>query len=308
MYDVIVGFSVNPEVTWTDIVVEAGDQKLLANAELAVSGSSLDVALTLRACDCPVKLMGAVGKDDPFNMLIETELGKLGINHYSLPVRERTCLASIEPEAERHLSFKPPIIEVDVGLIESVVFETKPKFRIVTGLMPDPNEMIMAQALLTNKCAGIRILNPRQALTVQKDLFETMAYSADYLFLNRFEAAVYLDRDPENLELSSLAPFLELGLDLVVVTQDGKGVMAIDQSGWNSELSIFEPAKKSLVCEKGAGDCFLGFFVACLLKGYDRQTSFQIARIAAGLKVCMPGTTNVPTFDEVIAVFDNGGK
>lgn len=304
--DVVVGFSINPEIVWTDISGDKPGQKSPAKAAFAISGTSFDVVLALKACNCQPALIGAVGKEDPFNGLLEAHLRKLDIIHVLLPAREHTCLASIEPNSGRHLSFKSPVIVVDEGRVSEFVSSTQPKFGIVTALMPDLNEVKLAQALLRS-VAGKRILNPRQALMEERGLLKEVIEATDWLFLNRFEAAAYLETKPSEVTFTKLQQFLELGLEMVIVTQDGDGALAVASDGWQCDLPAFIPSGEGQsgvkINDKGAGDCFLGFFVGALLKGYNKQEAFQLARIAAGIKVLRLGTTNIPTLEEVFCAY-----
>ena len=297
-YEVVVGFSVNPEISWTKVPAFRAGQKLSAQAEVAISGTSLDVCLGVQACGSRPLLIGAVGLNDPFNMVIEVGLQKQDIAHLLLPVRKRTCLASIEPETERHLSFKPPVVKVEPAIVESALKNAKPEFQVVTGLMSDRNEIALAETLLANGY-GIKVLNPREALTADKKTFERVAALADWLFLNRFEAAAYLDCQPNELTLESLKSFLALGVKKVIVTCDGDGALAADCNGWSVQMPSFHFGEK--VGDKGAGDCLLGFYLGSLIKGYCLNDAFQLAIIAAGIKVTRPGTTNIPSFKEVLA-------
>ncbi|MDD2807313.1 MAG: PfkB family carbohydrate kinase [Patescibacteria group bacterium] len=302
MRDVVVGFSLNPEIYWTGIPVQSGmlaGQKVSAQASWSVSGTSFDVAWALLQSGCTPLLLGAVGADDPLNRVIEQRLGEINMPHQLLGVREHTCLASIEPEHERHLSFKSPVVTVDTAAIKLVIEQEQPKFRVVTGLMPDENEIVLAQTLLAPN-GGIRILNPRQALTGNRPVFKEIVQSADWLFMNRFEAAEFLEVGSGDLQLSMLEQFLELGPSLVVVTMDGDGSFALSREGLTVSMPSHIHGPK--VDEKGAGDCLLGFFIAATLKGCSPEDALRMATVAAGIKVTRMGTTNIPSMAEVMEV------
>ncbi len=302
--DAIVGFSVNPEITWTGIptgIANLSGQKVSAEATVGISGTSFDVAWALKQCGHQPLLLGAVGQgDDPFNPFIERFLKQAEIDHHLLPVRERTCLASVEPEHDRHLSFKSPITTIDVSTLQAVCGAGSAAYQIVTGLMPDKHEVTLARELL-NSNGGVRVLNARQALTRDKRTFSEIASHSDWLVLNRHEAADYLGIGNQELTTSALSSFLDLGPRLVIVTMDSDGSLVADKSGWREHVSAYQHGQ--VIDEKGAGDCLLGFFIGATLHGFSQEQALRIAMIGAGMKVTRCGTTNLPAWSEVLEVF-----
>lgn len=292
--EAVVGFSVNPEIEWTGVQTFEPGKKTSAEARVCISGSSLDVALALKECDVPTRLLAAVGFDDPLNPVVEQLLRSAGMDYALLPVRERTCLASVEPELERHLSFKSPVTRVDEDT--NRLLTTGAGYKIVTGLMPDAQEIALAERLWgDNHC--IRVLNPREALAGDKTAFRSIISHVDWLIMNRFEAAAFLECGPDDVREVHLSAFLDLGAKMVIITLDGSGTIAAAQDGWRCVVPPYGSGPK--VDEKGAGDCLLGFFVGLIARGEDRETALRLANTAGGLKVCRLGTTNIPTLAEI---------
>ncbi|MFA4819248.1 MAG: PfkB family carbohydrate kinase [Patescibacteria group bacterium] len=295
-YDVIVGFSINPEVTWTDVEKGPPDQKLRATANLHISGTSYNVALALRQCDYRVKLIGAAGENDLLRRVIEFDLRQRGVDCKIIPLREQTSLASIEPETRRRLSFKPPIIDFDRRRLSRQLNSSHAKYRVVTGLMPDDNEIKLAEIVLARD-GGVRIVNPRLELTSDRCRFATVAKLADWLFVNRQEAAAYIGCQPMDLKADHAREFIRLGFKRVVITMDCDGALMVDNAG----LVMDVPGNKVqlMAGEVGAGDCFLAFMLVGLMKGQGFKEALLLANMAASLKVQRIGTTNFPTYDEV---------
>ncbi len=299
--DIVVGFSVNPELTWTDVPPLEHGQKLPAQADFFISGTSYNVARAMKRCDIRAHLIGAVGRNDPVNGVVEETLKAQGIPYILLEAREKTPLASVEPQMERRLSFKPPIVEVDREAVRNVVVRADPQFQIVTGLMPDPKEIELAEVLLTQN-GGTRVLNPRRALTAERDLFVRVAQSADWVFMNRVEAADFLRRPSDQLVLKDLRKFLDLGLKLAVVTLDKDGAMVV-----TDDLALQVPPYNhgEKIDAIGAGDCFLSFIVASIMRGCDKEEALRRAAVAAGIKVTRLGSANVPSWQEVLEAEKN---
>ena len=301
-FDIVVGFSVNPDITWTDVPEFAPGQKVPARAKFHISGTSLNVAQAMKICGISRKLIGAVGQGDLVNAMIERYLREEGITYLLLEARESTPLAHFEPKTDRKLSYKPPIIEVDRTSVEQAVVDADSRFQIVTGLMPDPREIELAKVLLTEN-GGTRVLNPRSALTENRELFREVARFSDWTFMNRFEAAAFLRRPPDQLVLKDLQRFLNLGLKLAIVTLDKDGAMMVADDG--QELHILSHNHGKVVDATGAGDCFLSFFVASIMRGCDKEEALRRAAVAAGIKVTRLGSANVPSWQEVLEAEKN---
>lgn len=296
-FDIVVGFSVNPELAWTGVPELVPGQKSPAEAHFHISGTSYDVASVMKKCDIRAGLIGAVGIDDPVNAVVRAALEREGISHLLLEARKKTPWASVLPETDQRFSFKLPIIKVDEELVRQTVVDTGSKFQIVTGLLPDADEIKLAKVILTEN-GGTRVINPREALMADRDLFREVAKSADWLFVNRMEAAEFLRRKPEHLMLEDLRDFFKLGLKLVVVTLDEEGAMIVADDGLSLKAAPYRHGKKADAT--GAGDCFLGFFAASILKGSGREEAFYRAMVAAGIKVTRLGSANVPSWREVL--------
>src|SRR3989338_1947487 len=294
-YPILVGYSVNPEVVWDNISQPAPGQKIPGNMRLGVAGTSLNVVWSLKTCGCRPLLIGAVGKDKLADLTRDL-LVERSIPHLLLPVRKGTAFASIEP-IQGCWSHKPEVVRIDYEKITEALKENQPQFQVVTGLMPDQSEVLLAQCLLA-KGYGIRVLNPRQNLIANRALFAQIADWADWLFLNRHEAAAYLGCKLEEVNLEALEPFLKFS-QMAIVTCDEQGALLLNRDGLRLNLPAYVNGQPK-INETGAGDCFLGFFLAAVCRGYELPAAFALATVASGIKVTRPGTTNVPTFEEAM--------
>lgn len=292
--EAILGFAVNPEITWTDEGAPMGE-RIPARCDFHVSGTSYDIALALKICGIEPMLIGAVGANDIINKAIEEDLNRRGIKNLLLGMRESTPWACIEPESGRRLSFKEGITKIEVNAVSNLLTQSESKFKVLTGLMPDVLEMEMAKALF--KGDGIRILIPSFKFAQDKKSMHELGRMTDWMFMNKHEAAAYLGCEPDKVTLKSIEAFLDLGPSMVVVTKDKDGAMMVDTEGRRKSLKAHPVKMKD---ETGAGDCFLGFFIASMHKGYSRDEALKIATVAGGLKASRMGTINIPTWQEVI--------
>lgn len=292
-HPILVGYSVNPEAVWDNISQPAPGRKIPGNMKLGLAGTSLNVAWSLKICGCRPLLIGAVGKDRLAD-LTGNLLTDSSIPHLLLPLRKGTAFANIEP-SQGCWSHKPEVARIDYEKVIKALKQNRPRFQVVTGLMPDQSEILLAQCLLA-KGGGIRVLNPRQNLLTDKAMFGQITGWFDWLFLNRFEAAAYLGCKPKEVNLEALEPFLKFS-QMAIVTCDEQGALLLNRDGLKLDLPAYANGRKK-INETGAGDCFLGFFLAAVYKGYDLSAAFRLAIIAAGIKVTRRGTTDVPTFKE----------
>ena len=116
-----------------------------------------------------------------------------------------------------------------------------------------------------------------------------------YLLINETEGAGLTGKtDPQEIasELCSRYPALELVLTL---GSDG----CLYQKG---DSSLFIPARRvEAVDTTGAGDTFIGYFLAAIADGADPGYSLTLATAAAALAVTRPGAADsVPSLEEVL--------
>lgn len=122
------------------------------------------------------------------------------------------------------------------------------------------------------------------------------------LFVNRGEAAGLVDRG-ETTNARALAEALHERLPEtdIVLTLGGDGAWFIAA---NSGETHHQPARPAEVVDTtGAGDTFIGYYMAALQRGGDVATCLVRATAAAALAVQRPGAaTSIPTVDEVEAL------
>lgn len=293
----VLGLSINPEITWSGEGEKQGE-RIFATPDYHTSGTSFDVALAMRACGIRPMLIGTVGEGDLINAALVEDLTRRGIDNLLLGVREKTPWACIEPEAGRRLSFKKPVIKAGDREIKDAVAGADFQYKLVSGLMPDPLEMDMAKAILAGD--GIKVLMPSFPVAKNQECFRELAAMSNWVFMNRNEAGVNFGCDPKDITVDMVKSVLSLGPTIVVVTLDKEGSIMVSNDG----TVIQQPAHEVVsIDETGAGDCFVGFFIGCMHKGFSKEDALQFATIAGGLKASRMGTINIPTWDEVMEIY-----
>ncbi|ARS52383.1 ribokinase [Kushneria konosiri] len=119
------------------------------------------------------------------------------------------------------------------------------------------------------------------------------------LFVNRGEAAALVDID-EQSDADALIEALQTALPGVniVLTLGSEGAWRIDGERGDT---LYQPARPvQAVDTTGAGDTFIGYYMAALQAGNDASTCLERATAAAALAVQRAGAaTGIPTVDEV---------
>jgi sugar/nucleoside kinase (ribokinase family) len=302
--DAVIGFSVNPEMVWVykDCAVT---RKMPATFSMQMGGTSLDVACTMKTLGHRVRLLGALGisaDSVPFNQWLRDHLDEAGISFRPLLVRERTAVADVHVGASPiSLSYKPPIIRLPREEISEEAEQSGARYAVVTGLGSDPNEIEMAHLLWRGAKGKTRVLNTNLGLARRAELFETVASQVDLLVCNHIEAAAYLGLQPDQVDLDVIRRIHKVGPRRVIVTCDRQGALYSGADGLALHQPIVDAGPR--VDETGAGDCFLGAFLAAELEGHGTKRALCYAACAAGLKVLRPGCASIPSRQEVDELF-----
>lgn len=302
--DALIGFSVNPEMVWVYQACQV-TRKMPAAFSMQMGGTSLDVACIMKILGHRVRLLGALGSSAdsvPFNQWLRDRLDEAGISFRPLLVRERTAVADVHVGASAmSLSYKPPITRLPREEIVEESEQSGARYAVVTGLGSDPNEIEMAHLLWRSAKGKTRVLNANLGLARQAELFEAVVSQVDLLVCNHIEAAAYLRIEPDQVNLGALRRIHKIGPSRVIVTCDRQGALYSEVGGTTLHQPIVEAGPR--IDETGAGDCFLGAFLAAELKGYETGRALRFAACAAGQKVLRPGCANVPSRQEVEELF-----
>lgn len=338
MGTVLVGTSVNVEVNIrtdrNDIhefslrIQEAGVQTIkrvlpFGHLRIGVAGSSRNVAHAMMQFGHEnVRLLGTIASDDFGDLVIKT-LASERIDFRPLIVRERTNvsinIASIgdDPGVLSH-NFKAPLsgdLGTIAGQIRSEVIRTRPVYRVATGVQTFDAPLVEAMFLPAYNVDGGSEISSTNVVN---------------LGMTMFKAAV--ENETESERRRWLKKLLKLTSVLVLNSSEetellrSLGISSIEQlraEVQNSSLSVLitcgrqgaryhQPESDTLevksftapieVDPTGAGDCFLGNFIAAQLEGHDLQTALKYAAAASALSVAKLGGNAAPRRNEIEAL------
>ncbi|MFJ6359295.1 PfkB family carbohydrate kinase [Pseudarthrobacter oxydans] len=248
--------------------------------QMSAGGKSLNTAMTIAAL-APVQLLGRVGEDD-FGAFIARNLTSAGIDVSSLIFdREAgTGIGHVRVSAAgeydtivipgANSNFAPR--DVDCFLEENDI----PDYAVLNLEVPLPTTRYAVQQFRALGTTVVLNLSP-----IQEGAKELLPL-VDIVVLNREEAQIVLDEpdeiDPENL----LQGLRNAGALAAVLTIGSEGAAYIDGVGGTGRIRGTPAAVVNTI---GAGDTFLGAFVAGLAAGRTFAEALTYAD-AAGRIVC----------------------
>ncbi|MGW3144934.1 MULTISPECIES: 5-dehydro-2-deoxygluconokinase [Streptomyces] len=261
-----------------------------------LGGSAANVAVAAARLGRATAVITRTG-DDAFGAYLHQALKEFGVDDrwvtpvaaYPTPV----TFCEIFPPDDFPLYFyrqpKAPDLEIHPDELDHAAIRAARVFWITgTGLSEEPSRSATLAALEARDKAGITVfdLDWRPAFwngTARRDAEEARRYYAEALRhttvavgnLDECEIATGV-RDPRACAEALLAA----GVELAVVKQGPKGVLAVHRDGTTAEVP---PVPVEVVNGLGAGDAFGGSLVHGLLGGRDLAETMRYANAAGAL-------------------------
>lgn len=166
-------------------------------------------------------------------------------------------------------------------------------------------QVVLAGLRAAKKLELITVLNIAPYSPVDSEILR----NTDWLIANELEILALLDSKglelPENVSPDGIMVLLPswsktLGVNLIV-TLGSTGAAGVTQ---NSEAVFVEAPKVEAVDTVGAGDCFVGFFVAALNKGLDWDVAIHSGVMAASESVQKQGAQASYPYSSEVNAFD----
>ncbi len=261
--------------------------------QMSAGGKSLNTAMTIAAL-APVQLLGRVGKDD-FGASITRTLTAAGIDAHGLVVDSsagtgvghvRVSTAGeydtvVIPGANNN--FAPE--DIDHFLQHNPV----PEYTVLNLEVPFATTEHAARRFREAGATVVVNLSPVHAEA------RDMLPLADVVVLNADEARLVLRLDNQQDPYVLLEGLRAQGAHAVVLTLGSDGAAYVGADGISGRI---EGVPATIVNTIGAGDSFLGGFVAALAAGYCFQEALAFAD-AAGRTVCEKATSYLTSEDRL---------
>ena len=285
-----------------------------------LGGSAANVAVAAARLGRSSAVITRTG-DDPFGVYLHQALREFGVDDrwvtpvaaYPTPV----TFCEIFPPDDFPLYFyrrpKAPDLEIHTDELDYFAIRAARIFWITgTGLSEEPSRSATLAALKARAKAGTTVfdLDWRPALwndTAWKDPEEARPYYAEALRhatvavgnLDECEIATGV-REPQ----ACAEALLDAGVELAVVKQGPKGVLAVHRDGTTAEVP---PVPVEVVNGLGAGDAFGGALCHGLLSGWELERTMRYANAAGALVASrLACSAAMPTPSEVEQLLVHG--
>ncbi|MBP1326506.1 5-dehydro-2-deoxygluconokinase [Leucobacter exalbidus] len=277
-----------------------------------LGGSAANVSVAAARYGHNSALISRVG-NDPFGKYLLRELDRLGVDprevktdpQYSTPV----TFCEIFPPDDFPLYFyrepKAPDLEIAPADLDAAAIENaKILWLTVTGLSQEPSRAAHHAALAIRGRRAHTILDLDYRPMFWADPAEASAQVAQALegvtvaVGNKEECEVAVgETDPDR----AADALLERGIELAIVKQGPKGVMAKTR---NERVEV-PPHFVDVVNGLGSGDAFGGALCHGLLQGWDLERILKFANVAGAIVATrLECSTAMPNAEEIEAVLN----
>ena len=273
-----------------------------------LGGSAANVAVAAARLGRRTAIITRTGKD-PFGAYLHQALGEFGVDDrwvtpvdaYPTPI----TFCEIFPPDDFPLYFyrqpKAPDLEIHTEELDFFVIRSAKIFWITgTGLSEEPSRSATLAALKARDKAGTTVFDLDWRPMFWKDPAEARPYYAEALRhvtvavgnLDECEVATGV-REPR----ACAEALLEAGVELAVVKQGPKGVLAVHRDGTTAEVP---PVPVEVVNGLGAGDAFGGSLCHGLLAGWELEQTMRYANAAGAIVASrLACSSAMPTAAEV---------
>ncbi|WP_326575389.1 5-dehydro-2-deoxygluconokinase [Streptomyces sp. NBC_00487] len=280
-----------------------------------LGGSAANVAVAAARLGDSTAVITRTG-DDPFGTFLHEALKEFGVDdRFVTPVAEYptpVTFCEIFPPDDFPLYFyrrpKAPDLEIRTDELDCFAIRAARIFWITgTGLSEEPSRSATLAALKARGRSGITVFDLDWRPMFWTDPEAARPYYAEALRhatvavgnLDECEIATGV-REPR----ACAEALLEAGVELAVVKQGPKGVLAVHRDGTVAEVP---PVPVEVVNGLGAGDAFGGSLCHGLLRGWDLERIMRHANAAGAIVASrLACSSAMPTPEEVEELLTGG--
>ncbi|MFE5185370.1 5-dehydro-2-deoxygluconokinase [Streptomyces sp. NPDC056628] len=280
-----------------------------------LGGSAANVAVAAARLGRRTAVITRTG-DDPFGTYLHQALQGFGVDDRwvtavpGLPTPVTFC--EVFPPDDFPLYFyrqpKAPDLEIDAHELDLDAIRDARVFWVTgTGLSEEPSRTATLAALAHRAKAGVTVLDLDWRPMFWKDPDAARPFYAEALKhatvavgnLDEVEVATGV-REPD----AAARALLDAGVEVAVVKQGPKGVLAVDRDGGRAEVP---PLPVTVLNGLGAGDAFGGSLCHGLLEGWDLETVMRHANAAGAIVASrLECSSAMPALGEIEAALAAG--
>ncbi|MEU2780654.1 5-dehydro-2-deoxygluconokinase [Streptomyces sp. NPDC007110] len=273
-----------------------------------LGGSAANVAVAAARLGRRTALITRTG-DDPFGTYLHEALQGFGVDDRwvtavpGLPTPVTFC--EVFPPDDFPLYFyrqpKAPDLEIDAHELDlDALRDARVLWVTGTGLSEEPSRTATLAALAHRAESGVTVFDLDWRPMFWKDPEAARPFYAEALKhatvavgnLDEVEVATGV-RDPDD----AARALLDVGVEIAVVKQGPKGVLAVDRDGGRAEVP---PLPVTVLNGLGAGDAFGGSLCHGLLEGWDLETVMRHANAAGAIVASrLECSSAMPTTGEI---------
>jgi len=273
-----------------------------------LGGSAANVAVAAARLGRETALVSRTG-DDPFGTYLHEALRDFGVDdRWVTPVADYptpVTFCEIFPPDDFPLYFyrrpKAPDLEIDAHELDlDAIHEARIFWITGTGLSEEPSRTATLAALTHRAKSGTTVFDLDWRPMFWKDPSEARPFYEEALRhttvavgnLDEVEVATGV-REPH----AAARALLDAGVELAVVKQGPKGVLAVNRDGESAEVP---PLPVNVLNGLGAGDAFGGSLCHGLLAGWDLEKIMRHANAAGAIVASrLECSSAMPTAPEV---------
>lgn len=272
-----------------DKLVKAGETISSNTFNLEFGGKGLNQSIALAKAGVSVYHAGLIGQN---GMILKDFCMANNVNtEYIKIVDKETGHAIIQVDNNGENSiilYKGANFEITKEYVDEVLLDFRKGDYIVLQ-----NEINMVDYIIeeAHKKGMMVVFNPAPITKGIKDI--NLEY-VNYLIVNETEAFSLTGEEDVEKAARDLKKLYKN--TFIVVTLGSKGLIYIEKN----EVIKIEANKVKAIDTTAAGDTFIGYFVAMVIKGFNGHESLKLANKASAIKVTRKGSAKmIPTIKEV---------
>ncbi|MEW2407042.1 5-dehydro-2-deoxygluconokinase [Streptomyces griseoviridis] len=280
-----------------------------------LGGSATNVAVAAARLGRATAVVTRTG-DDPFGTYLHEELRRFGVDdRWVTPVQDLptpVTFCEVFPPDDFPLYFyrrpKAPDLQIDAEDLDLDAIAAAGVFWVTgTGLSEEPSRTATLTALAHRAKAGTTVFDLDWRPMFWSDPDEARPFYREALRhttvavgnLDEVEVATGV-REPH----AAARALLDAGVELAVVKQGPKGVLAVSRTGESAEVP---PLPVDVLNGLGAGDAFGGALCHGLLAGHDLETIMRDANAAGAIVASrLECSSAMPTAEEIASAVAAG--
>ena len=294
---IVVAGSINMDlVVNTDEIPKIGET-LLGNELLQIpGGKGANQGVTIAKLEKEITFLGKVGNDFYGETLLQSIKGAGANTDYIETIDGGSGIAviNVDKEGRNNITVIPGAnneVDVDYILKSKAVFE---KAKLALFQLEIPIETVKTGLRLAKELGNITVLNPAPAQELDDEMIKTI----DILIPNEYEleriSKVKVTDQDSILKASKV--LLSKGVEKLIVTLGSQGVLYIDKDSHK----FYKANKVEVIDTTGAGDSFIGGFVASYVEDGNIEAAIELGQTVAALCIQKVGAqSSLPTLKEV---------